>query len=162
MGDLPLTAATRCSSILAQTKPVCTAASDLLPKMEFARIVCCTLETGVKVGDCLQCWHGGLRTIPQLNESLDMLVKEFVTSGDRGEAERSLRELNAQPYHHEFVRRCVDAAYEHPENKDKICALLAHMSGSGATRCAALVTAAACVSGRIWCAVQRACAELLR
>ena len=90
----------------------------------------------------MQCWHGGLRSIAQLNESLGMLIAEFLSSGDRGEAERSLRELTARPYHHEFVRRCVDAAYEHPENIDKVCALLAHMSESGAGLMHALMTVA--------------------
>ena len=63
---------------------------------------------------------------------MSMLVKEFVSSGDLAEAERSLHELDARPYHHEFVRRCVDAAYEQPAQVDKVVKLLAHMSESGA------------------------------
>ena len=80
----------------------------------------------------MQCWHGGFKTITQLNESLEMLVREFLSNGDLAEAERSLHELNTKPYHHEFVRRCLDAAFEHPEQKDEVVKLLKHMCTSGA------------------------------
>lgn len=60
-----------------------------------------------------------------------MLIQEFLASGDAGEAERSLHELDAPSYHHEFVRCCVDAAFEHPEKAASVCKLLAHMSNSG-------------------------------
>jgi hypothetical protein len=86
----------------------------------------------------MQCWHGGLRTIGQLNSSVDMLILEFLQSSDFAEAERSLHELNAKYYHHEFVRRCVDAAYAEPKKQEAIIALLQHMSHSGAPRQACL------------------------
>ena len=82
----------------------------------------------------MQCWHGGLRTVAQLNSSMSMLLEEFMSSGDLAAAERSLHELDVRPYHHEFVRRCVDAAYEQPAQIDKVVKLLAHMSESGARK----------------------------
>jgi MA3 domain len=78
-----------------------------------------------------QCWHGGLRTITQLNESVGMLIDEYLTNGDAGEAERSLHELGAKSYHHEFVRRCVEAAYCQPAALPRVAALFAHMANSG-------------------------------
>jgi hypothetical protein len=79
----------------------------------------------------MQCWHGGFKTISQLNESLEMLISEFLTNVDVAEAERSLHELNAKEYHHEFVRRCVDAAFEHPDKLDRVVSLLRHTCNSG-------------------------------
>ena len=79
----------------------------------------------------VQCWHGGLRNVQQLQSNFTDVVKEFLASGELAEAVRSLHELGAKAYHHEFVRRCVDAAYEKPEAREKVVALLQHLSTSG-------------------------------
>ena len=99
-----------------------------------------------------QCWHGGFKTISQLNGSIDMLIREFLANGDLAEAERSLHELASKPYHHEFVRRCFDAAFERPERRDAVARLLQHMCTSGATsrvHCACSVRL--CERGQLTC-----------
>lgn len=101
----------------------------------------------------MQCWHGGFKTITQLNESIEMLVREYLVNGDLAEAERSLHELATKPYHHEFVRRCFDAAFEHPEHKERVAALLRHMCSSGARpRARALVLCWSSCAG-VWNAI---------
>jgi hypothetical protein len=60
-----------------------------------------------------------------------MLISEFLSNADVAEAERSLHELAAKEYHHEFVRRCADAAFEHPDQLDQVVTLLRHMCNTG-------------------------------
>lgn len=58
------------------------------------------------------CWHGGARTIEQLRESMQSLIKEYQCNNNAREAGRCLLELGVPHYHHEFVKRCLLAAFE--------------------------------------------------
>lgn len=58
------------------------------------------------------CWHGGARTIEQLREAMEQLIKEYNVGGDAREASRCLMDLDVPHYHHELVKRCLLAAFE--------------------------------------------------
>ncbi|XP_076027227.1 programmed cell death protein 4b [Genypterus blacodes] len=50
---------------------------------------------------------GGQRPVTQLIKEMNLLLKEFVLSGDSNEAERCLRELEVPHFHHEFVYEAI-------------------------------------------------------
>ncbi|XP_060938444.1 programmed cell death protein 4b [Limanda limanda] len=50
---------------------------------------------------------GGQRPVTQLIKEMNLLLKEYVLSGDRTEAERCLRDLEVPHFHHEFVYEAV-------------------------------------------------------
>lgn len=50
---------------------------------------------------------GGQRPVEQLVQEIDMLLKEYQVSGDVGEAERCLRELEVPHFHHELVYKAI-------------------------------------------------------
>lgn len=79
----------------------------------------------------LGCWHGGLQTIEQLNGQMKMIVAEYVTAADVGEAVRSLHELCVPHYHHEFVRRVLEGAFEAPNARESLVRLLQHVAETG-------------------------------
>ena len=99
----------------------------------------------------VQCWHGGPRTTPELRKHMGLLIQEYLANSDAAEAERSLHELDAPSYHHEFVRCCVDAAFEQPAKVTPICTLLAHMSHSGAQPATACSTKQSTLVQLHWC-----------
>ncbi|KAM6972187.1 programmed cell death protein 4b isoform 2-T2 [Aplochiton taeniatus] len=50
---------------------------------------------------------GGQRPVTQLIKEMNLLLKEYLLSGDNGEAERCLRELEVPHFHHEFVYEAI-------------------------------------------------------
>ncbi|KAJ0033188.1 hypothetical protein NQD34_000295 [Periophthalmus magnuspinnatus] len=50
---------------------------------------------------------GGQRPVVQLIREMNLLLKEFILSGDIKEAERCLRELEVPHFHHEFVYEAI-------------------------------------------------------
>uniref|UniRef100_A0A9J8CRQ3 Programmed cell death protein 4 n=1 Tax=Cyprinus carpio carpio TaxID=630221 RepID=A0A9J8CRQ3_CYPCA len=62
--------------------------------------------TGLRI-DSLWGSGGGQRPVNQLIKEVNLLLKEFLLSGDTVEAERCLRELEVPHFHHEFVYEAV-------------------------------------------------------
>ncbi|KAK7930121.1 hypothetical protein WMY93_006516 [Mugilogobius chulae] len=50
---------------------------------------------------------GGQRPVVQLIREMNLLLKEFILSGDMKEAERCLRDLEVPHFHHEFVYEAI-------------------------------------------------------
>ncbi|XP_013868955.1 programmed cell death protein 4b [Austrofundulus limnaeus] len=50
---------------------------------------------------------GGQRPVTQLIKQMNLLLKEYILSGDGKEAERCLRELEVPHFHHEFVYEAI-------------------------------------------------------
>ncbi|XP_061768213.1 programmed cell death protein 4a isoform X2 [Nerophis ophidion] len=50
---------------------------------------------------------GGLKPVKHLVKEINLLLKEYLTSGDVSEAERCLRELEVPHFHHELVYEAV-------------------------------------------------------
>ncbi|XP_056136022.1 programmed cell death protein 4b [Lampris incognitus] len=50
---------------------------------------------------------GGQRPVTQLIKEMNLLLKEYLLSGDSKEAERCLRELEVPHFHHEFVYEAI-------------------------------------------------------
>ncbi|XP_053472716.1 programmed cell death protein 4b isoform X3 [Ictalurus furcatus] len=63
-------------------------------------------ESGLKI-DNLWGLGGGQRPVNQLINEVNLLLKEYVLSGDTAEAERCLRELEVPHFHHEFVYEAI-------------------------------------------------------
>ena len=84
----------------------------------------------------MQCWHGGLRTVARLKQSMRAIVKEYVTNPDSPaslrEAQRALREMAVPHFHHEYVKQCLAAAFDHPQAAPAVATLLQFHSKSGA------------------------------
>nr|XP_057918891.1 programmed cell death protein 4b isoform X3 [Doryrhamphus excisus] len=50
---------------------------------------------------------GGRRPVTQLIKEMNLLLKEYILSGDSKEAERCLRDLEVPHFHHEFVYEAI-------------------------------------------------------
>ncbi|KAM7418791.1 hypothetical protein PAMA_016087 [Pampus argenteus] len=50
---------------------------------------------------------GGQRPVTQLIKEMNLLLKEYILSGDSKEAERCLRDLEVPHFHHEFVYEAI-------------------------------------------------------
>ena len=79
----------------------------------------------------LNCWHGGLHTIEQLQSKMRMAVQEYLVTTDISEAVRCLHDLAVPYYHHEFVRLVIEAIFEAPTKAAVLTDLLAKLSDSG-------------------------------
>ncbi|KAI4893630.1 hypothetical protein NFI96_023765, partial [Prochilodus magdalenae] len=63
-------------------------------------------EAGLRI-DNLWGSGGGQRPVNQLIKEVNLLLQEYVLSGDTVEAERCLRELEVPHFHHEFVYEAI-------------------------------------------------------
>ncbi|XP_066510452.1 programmed cell death protein 4-like isoform X2 [Hoplias malabaricus] len=63
-------------------------------------------EAGLRI-DNLWGSGGGQRPVNQLIKEMNLLLQEYVLSGDTVEAERCLRELEVPHFHHEFVYEAI-------------------------------------------------------
>eukprot|EP00892_Ulva_mutabilis_P003777 jgi/Ulvmu1/1771/UM118_0010.1 len=79
----------------------------------------------------LKCWHGGVETVEDLKAGFKAMILEHCTNPDWREVKRSLQELAAPHYHHEFVKQALAAAFERPKATDALVDLLQHLSYSG-------------------------------
>ncbi|KAM9770580.1 programmed cell death protein 4b [Menidia menidia] len=55
---------------------------------------------------------GGQRPVTQLIREMNLLLKEYILSGDSKEAERCLRDLEVPHFHHEFVYEAIVGVLE--------------------------------------------------
>lgn len=89
-----------------------------------------------KVSQCMQCWHGGLRTVASLKKSMHATVKEYLANPESPaslrEAQQSLRELAVPHYHHEYIKQILSAAFDRPQQVAALASLLHFHSNSGA------------------------------
>ncbi|KAF7646732.1 hypothetical protein LDENG_00183130 [Lucifuga dentata] len=60
---------------------------------------------------------GGQRPVIQLIKEMNLLLKEYILSGDDSEAERCLRELEVPHFHHEFVYEAIVMVLESKGDK---------------------------------------------
>lgn len=60
---------------------------------------------------------GGQRPVTQLIKEMNLLLKEFLMSGDMQEAERCLQELEVPHFHHEFVYEAIVMVLESKGDK---------------------------------------------
>uniref|UniRef100_A0A9J8ANL2 Programmed cell death protein 4 n=1 Tax=Cyprinus carpio carpio TaxID=630221 RepID=A0A9J8ANL2_CYPCA len=72
--------------------------------------------TGLRI-DSLWGSGGGQRPVNQLIKEVNLLLKEYLLSGDTVEAERCLRELEVPHFHHEFVYEAVIMVLESKGNR---------------------------------------------
>ena len=84
----------------------------------------------------MQCWHGGLRTVARLKQSMHAMVKEYLANPESlaslRESQQSLRELMVPHYHHEYIKQCLSAAFDRPQQVPAVASLLQFHSNSGA------------------------------
>ena len=75
---------------------------------------------------------GGMRPVKYLVRQIQLLLKEYVSSGELEEAVRCLQELEVPHFHHELVYEAVVMALEDPSEKtsDLIVSLLRSLSDS--------------------------------
>lgn len=72
---------------------------------------------------------GDGRPVREMKVAVDLLVQEFVHSGDVEEASRCIRELNSGYFHHEIVKRGVTQVLDKPEEAQlELSRLFAHLS----------------------------------
>ncbi|KAK9819246.1 hypothetical protein WJX81_007334 [Elliptochloris bilobata] len=94
---------------------------------------CGVLLKGRHAAERMQrCWGAGagLR-LAETRAAVASMLKEYVASADKAEAERCLRELAVPFFHHEVVKQALLLAMEAPASQGPLLALLAHMADSG-------------------------------
>ncbi|CAH2062430.1 unnamed protein product, partial [Iphiclides podalirius] len=72
---------------------------------------------------------GGIRPVKWLIRQIQLLLKEYLTSGDLGEAMRCVRELEVPHFHHELVYETVLLAVESINSsvEEQLCTFLAEL-----------------------------------
>ena len=66
----------------------------------------------------LKAWGGSTDvSVEKLNEEIDMMLREYLVSGDLNELDRCLRSLRMPFFHHEFVERAVVIHMETRDSK---------------------------------------------
>ena len=79
----------------------------------------------------VQCWHGGVESVEDLKAAFKAMILEHCTNPDWREVKRSLQELTAPHYHHEFVKQALAAAFERPKAINALVDLLQRLYNSG-------------------------------
>jgi len=75
---------------------------------------------------------GDLESVKRLKEEVSLLVEEFLSSGDKEEADRCVRKLNAPSFHFQLVKQALRMAMaKGAEDRKKILSLLAFFSQTG-------------------------------
>jgi len=75
---------------------------------------------------------GDLSSVKRLKEEVNLLLQEFLSSGDLQEADKSLRRLNAPSFHFQLVKQAVRMALQlNHEEKKKISKLLFFFYSTG-------------------------------
>lgn len=76
---------------------------------------------------------GDLLSVKRLKIEVHHIIDEFVTTGDKNEADRCVRKLNAPNFHSQLVRYAIRAAIESKTdaNRNKITELLSFLSKEG-------------------------------
>jgi len=74
---------------------------------------------------------GDLSSVKRLKEEVTLILEEFLMNGDFNEGDRSIRELNAPPFHPQVVKQTIRLALTKDEDdKKKLLSLLAFFSQS--------------------------------
>ncbi|XP_053623065.1 programmed cell death protein 4 isoform X1 [Plodia interpunctella] len=73
---------------------------------------------------------GGIRPVKSLIRQIQLLLKEYLTSGDLAEAMRCVRELEVPHFHHELVYETILLALESINSsvEEQLCKFLAELS----------------------------------
>jgi len=73
-----------------------------------------------------------LSSVKRLKEEVDLLLNEYLATGDKEEADKCLRKLNAPSFYFQLVNRAVRLGIQKsPEERKKISALLKFFSETG-------------------------------
>ncbi|CAH8392423.1 unnamed protein product [Eruca vesicaria subsp. sativa] len=79
----------------------------------------------------LRCWGGGGVetnspgcTVSEVKQKIQVLLEEYVSGGDLGEACRCVKELGMPFFHHEVVKKSVVRIIEEQEKKERVWKLL--------------------------------------
>lgn len=115
---------------------------EVLPPSFLSDIVVCNLGGDI-VDHCkrmLSREHAGAqleriwgpgdgRPVKEMKVAVDLLIQEFIMSGDLTEATRCVRELSASYFHHEVVKRGVSQVLDKSEEAQlQLSRLFAHLS----------------------------------
>jgi len=74
---------------------------------------------------------GDLSSVKRLKEEVTLILEEFLINGDFNEADRSIRELNAQPFHPQVVKQNIRLALtKDGDDRKNLMSLLAFFSKS--------------------------------
>ncbi|CAH9101596.1 unnamed protein product, partial [Cuscuta europaea] len=77
-------------------------------------------------------WGGSTkRTVDDLKGKINILLKEYVVSGDKKEAFRCIKDLNVPYFHHEIVKRAVILSMERVAAESRVLELLKTASEEG-------------------------------
>lgn len=72
---------------------------------------------------------GDGRPVKEMKVAVDLLVQEYILSGDIGEATRCIRELNSSYFHHEIVKRCISQVLDKSQETQCLMSeLFSHLS----------------------------------
>lgn len=72
---------------------------------------------------------GDGRPVKEMKVSVDLLIQEYILSGDIEEATRCIRELNSSYFHHEIVKRAISQALDKSQDAQiQLSALFSHLS----------------------------------
>jgi len=75
---------------------------------------------------------GDLSSVKRLKEEVNLLLQEYLTSGDTQEADKSVRRLNVPSFHFQLVKQAVRMALQlKPEERRKLSLLLSFFYGTG-------------------------------
>lgn len=108
----------------------------IYPTHSILLFECPDSNPALNIYACMQCWHGGLRTVARLKSSMHAMVKEYLANPDSPaslrEAHQSLRELSVPHFHHEYIKQILSAAFDHAPQVTALANLLQYHSTSGA------------------------------
>lgn len=75
---------------------------------------------------------GDLSSVKRLKEEVNLLLQEYLTSGDTQEADKSVRRLNVPSFHFQLVKQAVRMALQlRPEERRKLSSLLSFFYSTG-------------------------------
>jgi programmed cell death protein 4 len=114
---------------------------EVLPPSFLNDAVVCNLggDVVVQAKSMLSLHHGGAkferswgpgdgRSVEELKIALDLLLQEYLLSGDVNEAERCIIEMGSPQFYHEVVKRAVVNSLDKSENDQiRMSQLLAHL-----------------------------------
>lgn len=67
---------------------------------------------------------GSVLPVSELKEQIDMIIQEYIISGDLGEALVCIKTLNVPHFHHEVVKRAVVIGMDHHEKEREMISVL--------------------------------------
>jgi hypothetical protein len=117
----------RCDVVRAQ--------SDSAATRECVARAVSLLDDGPNAAERLeQCWEqrdGTRSLVGTLKRAFNVLLREYLDSGDVSEAERCLRELAVPDYHFAFVKEAVWMVADRERDASRVAALLTALTNAG-------------------------------